>query len=71
MVDVDGPPSYWPFDIPLSLLCPNMLHIFHDSFFLQKEVRTKANARAMLQAFAMSRKGVKKIVDEAQEQARS
>ena len=48
-----------------------MLHIFITVPFLQKEVRTKANARAILQAFAMPRKGLKKIMDEAQEQARS
>ena len=58
-------------DAPLSLLYPKNVAYFHNSSFLQKEVRTKANAQAILQAFAMPRKGLKKIMDEAQEQARS
>ena len=53
------------------VIIPENVAYFHNSSFLQKEVRTKANAQAILQAFAMPQKGLKKIMDEAQEQARS
>ena len=45
--------------------------IRYNYVFLQKEAQTKANARAILQAFALPQKGLKKIMDEAKEQARS